>query len=289
MPKLEFATKIFLYKCLARTLQFHSLFLIQTIRYRSLGTGTESSVYIIFRFDDASIDQYEIAFPLLEDFQCKAVLAVPTAYIGKRVVKEGNRVYRPIDEWSKLKEIVDAGWDVLPHGRHHLSRGPYMFLSEKELLNEVTGPKIDILENLGVSPNTFIPPGLTTHHNPLGMREIKAIFRHYNTLIMNSGYNYPTPIFNDLKTGRKEASRILWSIPSTDTDKWIRNFLSFTAKLKHCCKGRLVVIVFFHEVYDLSDKRTRYGFSKSRLQYLIKGLQEQEIPITSLSEALTLR
>ena len=140
MPKLEFATKIFLYKCLARTLQFHSLFLIQTIRYRSLGTGTESSVYIIFRFDDASIDQYEIAFPLLEDFQCKAVLAVPTAYIGKRVVKEGNRVYRPIDEWSKLKEIVDAGWDVLPHGRHHLSRGPYMFLSETVSYTHLTLP-----------------------------------------------------------------------------------------------------------------------------------------------------
>jgi peptidoglycan/xylan/chitin deacetylase (PgdA/CDA1 family) len=209
----------------------------------------------------------------------KAVLSVPTGYVGKDSVIEEDRTLRPIDSWQKLREMLSAGWDIVPHGRFHFLRGPYVFMPDNILRNEIIHPIIDFKRNMGNEPRVFVPPGLTTHQNPLGKRELKLLTRFYDTILLNSGYNYPSPILNQIYRST------LWSIPATDNNEWIQMLMRFLKRLK--LSGNYgMIIIFFHEIYVAKNEKKQYGFSYERLKVLLNNLCKLGINICSLSEAI---
>jgi hypothetical protein len=239
----------------------------------------QGNIHVVFRFDDATMDQYEYAFPLLESLNLGAVLAAPTGYVGKDSVIEWDRVLRLIDSWQKLREMSSAGWDIVPHGRFHLSRGPYLFLADEILMDETIHPIMDFKINMGYKPRVFVPPGLITRQNPLGKRELKLLTKFYDAILLSSGYNYPTPILNRIYRGA------LWSIPATDSNEWIQILLKFLKRLK--LSGNYgIIIIFFHEIYVAKNEKTQYGFSYGRLKVLLNNLCKLGINICSLSEAI---
>lgn len=62
-------------------------------------------------FDDATIDHYEKAFPIMEKYGLTGTIAVPTA-----------RTERPNKaSWSQLREMHNAGWLVVSHGLNERS------------------------------------------------------------------------------------------------------------------------------------------------------------------------
>jgi len=256
------------------------------LQIRTFMIPQKGSLYVTLRFDDATLDQYEIAWPLLEKYNVKATISVPTAYVGKHIIEYG-RLLKCIDDWKKLKELANAGWDVLPHGRHHLSRGPYMFLNEKSLFNEIVGSKLDIRKNLGIDPRIFVPPGIIETQNPLGRREITLINKYYDAFTLNSGFNYPILLYSKIKN----VTRRFYAIPATDTDEWVKYFISSLMKLKaprhNIHEPKLLIVLFFHEIYD-DSKKTICGFSKKRLSYLVEKLLEVGITFVTLSEVLNM-
>jgi hypothetical protein len=277
MQVLNYQYSLIYYRAKARLLQIKTLLATTTRILRSY--AARGNICVVLRFDDATQDQYEYAFPLLESFNLKDVISVPTGYVGKNSVLEGDRVLKPIDSWTKLREMLSAGWDVIPHGRFHLMKGPYMFIADKALEDEITYPIVEFIKNIDIRPQTFVPPGLTTHQNPLGKRELKLLTRFYDTVILSSGYNHPSPILNRTYRG------ILWSIPSTDSDKWVQMFTKFLKRLKSS-GNHGIIIIFFHEIYLQKNKRTSYGFWYERLKVLLNDLCKLGINICNLSEAV---
>jgi peptidoglycan/xylan/chitin deacetylase (PgdA/CDA1 family) len=277
MQALDYQYLLMYYRVKARLLQIKTLLATTTEMKRS--NILQENIHIVLRFDDATMDQYEYAFPLLESLNLKAVLAVPTGYVGKDSVTERDRILRPIDSWQKLREMLSAGWDLVPHGRFHLLKGPYVFMSDNILKSEIIHPIMDFERNIGIRPRVFVPPGLTTHQNPIGKRELNILTKFYGTTILNSGYNYPVPILNQIYRS------ILWSIPASDSNEWIQMLMRFLKRLK--LSGNYgMIIIFFHEIYIAENEKTRYGFSYRKLKVLLNNLCKLSINICNFSEAI---
>jgi peptidoglycan/xylan/chitin deacetylase (PgdA/CDA1 family) len=274
---LEYNYLLRYYRAKALLLQIKTLLAMSIELKRS--NALQGNIHVVLRFDDATMNQYEYAYPLLESLNLKAVLAVPTGYVGKDSVTEGDRILRPIDSWQKLREMLTAGWDLVPHGRFHLSRGPYLFLSNKILMDEIIRPVIDFKINMGYKPRVFVPPGLITHQNPLGKRELKLLTNFYHTILLSSGYNYPIPILNRIYRGA------IWSIPATDSDEWIQMLMKFLKSSK-VSRNYGIIIIFFHEIYVAKNDKTQYGFSYGRLKILLNNLIKLGINVCSLSDVI---
>jgi hypothetical protein len=176
--------------------------------------------------------------------------------------------------------MSSSEWDVIPHGRFHLLRGPYMFMADNALKDEIIHPIIDFMKNIGTKPQVFALPGLTTHQNPLGKRELRLLTRFYNTILLNCGYSYPNPIINRIYRS------IIWSTPVTDSDEWVQMFTRFLKRLKSSGNYGMIMM-FFHEIYFEKIKRTPYGFWYKRLKVLLNNLCRLGINICNLSEAIT--
>ncbi|MCD0470606.1 polysaccharide deacetylase family protein [Flavobacterium sp. JAS] len=77
----------------------------------------------------------------------KLGLAVNGAAIGDLPANRGHL------SWLEVKEMYDAGWDVLNHGFHHATKHGTNFLTE------VTENTASIKQNLGFTMSQFVVPG----------------------------------------------------------------------------------------------------------------------------------
>ncbi len=68
---------------------------------------------VILTFDDGYRDNYENAFPLLQEYGMTAMFFVVTDYMD-----EGNPLYL---SWDMAREMQDAGMFIESHGRNHAS------------------------------------------------------------------------------------------------------------------------------------------------------------------------
>lgn len=107
--------------------------------------------------DDALLDQYEVAFPLLKKYNLKKgiVIAIPTAYVGKTFPWTDPPVNVPMMNLEQIKEMVEYGCHVASHTVTHtrLDR-----LSEEELRWELEESYNWIKTNVGVEPKFFVAP-----------------------------------------------------------------------------------------------------------------------------------
>ena len=134
-----------------------------------------------FTLDDGVRSAYLTAFPLLNGGQVSAPLLSEwkndhggdgshseglfySDGSGKKIpfklglaINGASMKDLPVDRghlsWSEVKEMYEAGWDILNHGFHHATKPGTNFLTE------VTENMVSIRQNLGFTMSQFVVPG----------------------------------------------------------------------------------------------------------------------------------
>ena len=107
----------------------------------------EAKLVCLF-FDDAYKNQYEVALPVLLEYNYKATYGVITDYVG---TGRGLMEYMGTDE---LEELAKYGMDIASHTKTHAELPN---LSDEQLREEIVESKKD-LENMGFEVSTMVYP-----------------------------------------------------------------------------------------------------------------------------------
>ncbi|MCA9949253.1 MAG: polysaccharide deacetylase family protein [Anaerolineales bacterium] len=103
---------------------------------------------VIITLDDGYKDNYENAFPILQEFGHKATFFVVTEYIDK-----GFEEYMT---WEMVEELASAGMRIEPHSKTH----PDLSGQERDyIIYEVLGSQESIAAHIGYTPRYFCYPG----------------------------------------------------------------------------------------------------------------------------------
>lgn len=126
---------------------------------------------VCLSFDDATADFYQEVFPLLQELDAKALVAVPTAFIepttrtpvtarlaaqASAVIEEDYAVAdSPLCSWEELRRMQAGGRVACAsHGHNHVDMiDPRIDVEAELTLSEET-----LRENLGRDPDTFVYP-----------------------------------------------------------------------------------------------------------------------------------
>jgi peptidoglycan/xylan/chitin deacetylase (PgdA/CDA1 family) len=100
-------------------------------------------------FDDAFLNQYEVALPVLRQYDFRATFAVITGSIGK-----GHDLWEYMDK-KHLKELAGYGMDIGSHTVNHVSLTAN--LTDKQLRQEVFDSR-KTLEDMGFKGTTMVYP-----------------------------------------------------------------------------------------------------------------------------------
>ena len=196
-------------------------------RYTSVFPGEEAENPICLTFDDGYYDFYHYIFPLLRQYNLKALLAVPSAYIldstdaepdqrlslTHREIYEGEnwRTHAPFCTYAELREMVSSGHvAVASHSMNHVN------LAEPgtDLETEIVGSKIALEEKLGCRVDSFVLPfgKYNREAAALAREHYRYVFRIGNALnpswegigglvyrIKGDGLKTPGELFKPLK------------------------------------------------------------------------------------------
>jgi len=100
---------------------------------------------IIITFDDDNLDNYTVAFPIMQKYGFTGVVYVPFYYIGA----DG---YMTADQ---IKEMAAAGWEVGSHGLTHVN---LIGLDPERMRSEIVDSRGKLQDLLGVPILTFAYP-----------------------------------------------------------------------------------------------------------------------------------
>ena len=151
--------------------QNHLQYLLERYNIVTPGDSLGSNNNLCLTFDDAYYDFYHYVFPLLQKYNIKAVLAVPTgliedntnAAIEERLslghdeiyIDKKYRKYGTFCTWNELKEMHKSGLVVMAsHSHKHKD----LSLSDINLEEEIIESKKILEEKLSCRINTFILP-----------------------------------------------------------------------------------------------------------------------------------
>lgn len=103
---------------------------------------------IVLTFDDGYRDNYEVLFPLMQEFGFTGTLFLTTQFMD-----EGRPEYMT---WAMAQEMATAGWDLEPHTKTHASMAgqPKPFV-----IYEILGSKQTVEYYTGRSTYFFAYPG----------------------------------------------------------------------------------------------------------------------------------
>ncbi len=103
---------------------------------------------VVITMDDGYRDNFENAFPVLQEFGMKATFFVVTDFIDKEV--------RNYMTWPMAKEMADAGMRIEPHSKTHADLSG----QEREyIIYEILGSQESIAAHVGDTPRYFCYPG----------------------------------------------------------------------------------------------------------------------------------
>ena len=100
---------------------------------------------VIITFDDGNLDNYTVAYPIMQKYGFTGVLYIPYYFIG-------GDGYMSVDQ---IKEMAAAGWEV---GSHSLTHAELTTLSPDRLQDEIVESREKLQELLGVPILTFAYP-----------------------------------------------------------------------------------------------------------------------------------
>lgn len=103
---------------------------------------------IILTFDDGYVDNYEHAFPLLQEFGYKATFFIVSDFVDK-----GRAGYM---DWPMIEEMATAGMRMESHSRTHPD---LRTLSRDGLIWELLGSRETLAAHIGYTPRYFAYPG----------------------------------------------------------------------------------------------------------------------------------
>jgi peptidoglycan/xylan/chitin deacetylase (PgdA/CDA1 family) len=103
---------------------------------------------VIITIDDGYLDNYENAFPILQEYGHKATFFVITDLV--------DREHPGYATWPMLREMAEAGMRIEPHSKTHSD------LSGRErdfLIWEILGSQQTVAHHIGYTPRYFAYPG----------------------------------------------------------------------------------------------------------------------------------
>jgi len=121
------------------------------------GSGALPGRPVVLTFDDAYVDFYATALPILRQHGFSATLYVPTAYVGAttRFNRSLGEQFRKVLTWQALRDIAAEGIEVAAHSHTHpqLDRLP-----AKVVKDEVGRSRFLLEDKLGVKVEGFAYP-----------------------------------------------------------------------------------------------------------------------------------
>ncbi len=103
---------------------------------------------VIITLDDGYLDNYENAYPILQEFGLKATIFIPTEFIDS-----GNPNYMT---WEMIEEMAENNIRFEVHSRSH----PDLRNQERDyLIWEILGPQETLAAHIGYTPRYFAYPG----------------------------------------------------------------------------------------------------------------------------------
>jgi peptidoglycan/xylan/chitin deacetylase (PgdA/CDA1 family) len=139
--------KIFVSLCLLLVLLFTGCQKPTILKPPPVIIPPDAKLVCIF-FDDAFVNQYEVALPILQEYNYKASFAVITEHIGT-----GRDLMEYMDA-GQLEDLARYGMDIASHTKTH----PHLrLLSDEDLHDEIFESK-KTLEGLGFVVDTLVYP-----------------------------------------------------------------------------------------------------------------------------------
>jgi len=100
---------------------------------------------VIITIDDGDTSAFEIAYPLLKQYNYPAIFCISTALIGKKGYMD----------WEQVKQVSED-FDIASHGHNHIPLRP---LDETQIMTELLLSRNIIKKNIGRKPKLLSLPG----------------------------------------------------------------------------------------------------------------------------------
>lgn len=133
-------------------------------------------------FDDAILDTYTHAFPLMKKYKKVGVVSVITKSVGnefKWELVDDEYVMLKCMNIEQLLDLIDNGWKIASHTVTHRRLDE---LTIERAKYEIIESKNWIITNLGVEPIAFVPPFHVI------TKEQKRIAEQHYPFVRNGGY-----------------------------------------------------------------------------------------------------
>jgi peptidoglycan/xylan/chitin deacetylase (PgdA/CDA1 family) len=209
---------------------------------------------VTFWFDDAWLSQFTVAYPILEENDMRAALAVPTGMVG----------YEDYMSWNQVKLLQNKGWEVTSHTVHHSCEA-----------NEIT--EAYITQELTQSLKELNAHGLVAQHfvTPCGLNAelvTKVAKDHYLSLrSTNDGLN-ELPIKNPYNL---KVMAVDWKNTPEEVQGWIDQ-----AK-----KENLWIILMFHQI---QNEESRFASTPDKLKKIVQIVKDSGIQVALPTQAIQL-
>lgn len=126
---------------------YHSITMNELIKYLYDGTLLPPNPVLI-TFDDGYASVLKLAYPLLQYYQMKATLFIPTFFIGKRVLLEKEST-----EYLDIQQLRNIDGSVLEVGLHSHTHSNYRDLSTEQIKNDLRS----CLNFFNINHVTYVP------------------------------------------------------------------------------------------------------------------------------------
>lgn len=109
-------------------------------------------------FDDGFKNNYEIAYPILKEYEFKATIFLVTGYCGKNNQWQGQPAEIPVLEIMDWGEVVEMSNNGIDFGAHTVNHPNLLKLTQEQAEDEIVDSKKEIEERLGKKIVCFAYP-----------------------------------------------------------------------------------------------------------------------------------
>ena len=203
-------------------------------------------------FDDAWLDQYSEALPLLEEYQYVGALAVPTKLLG----------YEAYMTWAQVKRIHFKGWEVTAHSRTH--NCDVNSLTPENIQDEVYGSLVDL------QAQNLYPDHYVTACGAENTEIRETVKKHFLSLRTTEDGLNPLPVKDPYNLKVKEIN------PKV-TQAMIKTWIQEASVTKSW------LILMFHQV---DTNHHDLGVTPQNLKLILQQIKDSKLKVVVPSQAL---